>query len=251
MRLAWRRGQPRKAAFEMTDSPIRLEATDGAVRVSVLSPWPGHMSGPEPPAQRGLDTGTRRTHARPGHPGLNLRVHCGQLLNSFRRPCHLRDRLADDRGAAELPVGADAPAVWQWLARRPFITNGPLWRSRDLARDVLDAEFRRRVPKQYGSYERHLMPTINHNTSRFISLSDRASPQDRCLYTDPWLVVLGLTLASCLSSRVRPVLLEVVGLGSTWAGATPTCRPPRRRPGRPMLWTRLNPHRTAAMMGML
>ena len=52
-------------------------------------------------------------------------------------------------------VGADAPAVWQWLARRPFITTGPRGLfAHDLARDVLDAEFERRAPERYRAYRR-------------------------------------------------------------------------------------------------
>ena len=52
-------------------------------------------------------------------------------------------------------VGADAPAVWRWLARLPFVTSGPRGLSvHDLARDVLDAEFRRRAPEQYRTYDR-------------------------------------------------------------------------------------------------
>lgn len=52
-------------------------------------------------------------------------------------------------------VGADAAAVWQWLARRPFVTSGPRGLSaHDLARDVLDAEFQRRAPERYRSYRR-------------------------------------------------------------------------------------------------
>ena len=52
-------------------------------------------------------------------------------------------------------VGADAPAVWQWLARRPFITIGPRGLfTHDLARDVLDAEFQRRAPERYRTYRR-------------------------------------------------------------------------------------------------
>ena len=52
-------------------------------------------------------------------------------------------------------VGADAPAVWAWLERRPFIASGPhgLW-PHDLARDVLDAEFERRSPERYRSLHR-------------------------------------------------------------------------------------------------
>jgi hypothetical protein len=52
-------------------------------------------------------------------------------------------------------VGADAPAVWAWLERRPFIASGPhgLW-PHDLARDVLDAEFERRLPERYRSLHR-------------------------------------------------------------------------------------------------
>ena len=52
-------------------------------------------------------------------------------------------------------VGADAPAVWRWLARRPFITSSPRGLfAHDLARDVLDAEFERRAPERYRSYGR-------------------------------------------------------------------------------------------------
>ena len=47
-------------------------------------------------------------------------------------------------------VGDDAPAVWRWLARRPFVTSGPRGLfTHDLARDVLDAEFERRAPERY------------------------------------------------------------------------------------------------------
>ncbi|MEU8079979.1 AAA family ATPase [Catellatospora citrea] len=52
-------------------------------------------------------------------------------------------------------VGAEAPEVWQWLARRPFVTAGPHGLSiHDLARDVLDAEFERRSPERYRAYRR-------------------------------------------------------------------------------------------------
>ncbi|MGI5176144.1 ATP-binding protein [Dactylosporangium sp. CA-152071] len=52
-------------------------------------------------------------------------------------------------------VGADAPAVWQWLARLPFVTSSPSGLSvHDLARDVLNAEFQRRLPEQYRTYQR-------------------------------------------------------------------------------------------------
>jgi hypothetical protein len=52
-------------------------------------------------------------------------------------------------------VGPDAPAVWQWLARRPFIVSGPRGLSaHDLARDVLDAEFERRTPRRHRTYRR-------------------------------------------------------------------------------------------------
>lgn len=47
-------------------------------------------------------------------------------------------------------IGADAPAVWRWLSRRPFITSGARGLfTHDLARDVLDAEFQRRAPERY------------------------------------------------------------------------------------------------------
>ncbi|WP_326725809.1 ATP-binding protein [Streptomyces sp. NBC_00243] len=50
-------------------------------------------------------------------------------------------------------VGAEAPAVWQWLARRPFVTASPRGLfTHDLARDVLDAEFERRSPERCRSY---------------------------------------------------------------------------------------------------
>ncbi|WP_433220942.1 ATP-binding protein [Dactylosporangium sp. CS-047395] len=52
-------------------------------------------------------------------------------------------------------VGADAPAVWQWLARLPFVSRGPAGLAvHDLARDVLVAEFQRRVPERFRAWER-------------------------------------------------------------------------------------------------
>lgn len=52
-------------------------------------------------------------------------------------------------------VGAQAPAVWRWLTRRPFITAGPRGLfTHDLARDVLDAEFQRRSPERYRAGRR-------------------------------------------------------------------------------------------------
>ncbi|GIE99263.1 ATP-binding protein [Paractinoplanes rishiriensis] len=52
-------------------------------------------------------------------------------------------------------VGADAPAIWSWLCRRPFITAGPRGlRPHELARDVLDAEFERRSPDRYRALHR-------------------------------------------------------------------------------------------------
>ncbi len=52
-------------------------------------------------------------------------------------------------------VGADAPAVWSWLQRRPFIACGPRGlRPHELARDVLDAEFERRSPDRYRALHR-------------------------------------------------------------------------------------------------
>jgi hypothetical protein len=52
-------------------------------------------------------------------------------------------------------VGEPAPQVWAWLARRPFVASGPrgLW-PHDLARDVLDAEFERRIPERYKAVHR-------------------------------------------------------------------------------------------------
>jgi hypothetical protein len=52
-------------------------------------------------------------------------------------------------------VGADAAEVWQWLARRPFVTGTPRGLfAHDLVRDVLEAEFERRAPERYRSYQR-------------------------------------------------------------------------------------------------
>jgi hypothetical protein len=52
-------------------------------------------------------------------------------------------------------LGDDAPAVWGWLERRPFIVSGPRGLApHDLARDVLDAEFERRSPERYRSLHR-------------------------------------------------------------------------------------------------
>jgi hypothetical protein len=52
-------------------------------------------------------------------------------------------------------VGADAAEVWQWLARRPFVTSTPRGLfTHDLVRDVLDAEFERRAPGRYLSHQR-------------------------------------------------------------------------------------------------
>ena len=52
-------------------------------------------------------------------------------------------------------VGTEAPAVWAWLERRPFVVRGPYGLTpHDLARDVLDAEFERRSPERYRALQR-------------------------------------------------------------------------------------------------
>jgi RecA/RadA recombinase len=52
-------------------------------------------------------------------------------------------------------VGADAPAVFAWLRRRPFVVSRPRGLTpHDLTRDVLDAEFERRSPDRYRSLHR-------------------------------------------------------------------------------------------------
>jgi hypothetical protein len=52
-------------------------------------------------------------------------------------------------------VGAEAPAVWSWLCRRPFVVTSPRGLApHDLTRDVLDAEFERRSPEVYRSLHR-------------------------------------------------------------------------------------------------
>ena len=47
-------------------------------------------------------------------------------------------------------VGEDAPAVWAWLLRRPFIVGRPGGLTpHDLTREVLEAEFERRSPQRF------------------------------------------------------------------------------------------------------
>jgi hypothetical protein len=66
-------------------------------------------------------------------------------------------------------VGDEAPAVWAWLERRPFIVSGPRGLTpHDLARDVLDTEFERRSPERYRSLHRivhdHAVSALRHAT---------------------------------------------------------------------------------------
>ena len=73
-------------------------------------------------------------------------------------------------------VGAEAAVVWQWLARRPFITIGSRGLfTHDLACDVLDAEFQRRASEQYRVYRRAV---YHHAVSRLRTATD----QDRQLH---------------------------------------------------------------------
>lgn len=52
-------------------------------------------------------------------------------------------------------VGADAPEVWGWLQRRPFVQCRPGGLTpHDLTREVLEAEFERRSPDRYRSLHR-------------------------------------------------------------------------------------------------
>jgi hypothetical protein len=52
-------------------------------------------------------------------------------------------------------VGSDAPAVFAWLQRRPFVVSRPRGLTpHDLTRDVLDAEFERRSPDRYRALHR-------------------------------------------------------------------------------------------------
>ena len=52
-------------------------------------------------------------------------------------------------------VGPEAPAVWAWLCRRPFVTYGPRGiQPHELARDVLQAEFERRAPERHRELHR-------------------------------------------------------------------------------------------------
>ncbi|GFJ87698.1 ATP-binding protein [Phytohabitans rumicis] len=67
-------------------------------------------------------------------------------------------------------VGADAPAVWQWLARQPFVVSGTRGLfTHDLARDVLDAEFERRAPERYRAHRwtvyKHAVAGLRAGTS--------------------------------------------------------------------------------------
>jgi AAA ATPase domain len=91
-------------------------------------------------------------------------------------------------------VGADAPAVWAWLERRPFVAGGPhgLW-PHDLARDVLDAEFERRSPERYRSLHRvvhdHVVAALRAATgldrqllAQHLIYLHRKSPLTRAFY---------------------------------------------------------------------
>ena len=72
-------------------------------------------------------------------------------------------------------VGDAAPAVWTWLESRPFVVRGPngLY-LHDLARDVLEAEFRRRSPDAY----RRLHRTIRNGFTMAVRIGDaEARPQ--------------------------------------------------------------------------
>lgn len=52
-------------------------------------------------------------------------------------------------------VGADAPEVWGWLRRRPFVHCRPGGLTpHDLTREVLEAEFERRSPDRYRALHR-------------------------------------------------------------------------------------------------
>jgi RecA/RadA recombinase len=52
-------------------------------------------------------------------------------------------------------VGADAPEVWGWLRRRPFVVCRPGGlTTHDLTREVLEAEFERRSPDRYRELHR-------------------------------------------------------------------------------------------------
>jgi hypothetical protein len=52
-------------------------------------------------------------------------------------------------------VGPDAPAVFAWLQRRPFVVSRPRGLTpHDLTREVLDAEFERRSPERYRALHR-------------------------------------------------------------------------------------------------
>jgi hypothetical protein len=52
-------------------------------------------------------------------------------------------------------VGGDAPSVWAWLLRRPFIVSRPGGLTpHDLTREVLEAEFERRAPERYRRIHR-------------------------------------------------------------------------------------------------
>ncbi|MEU4690051.1 AAA family ATPase [Actinoplanes sp. NPDC023714] len=52
-------------------------------------------------------------------------------------------------------VGADAPEVWQWLRRRPFVQCRPAGLTpHDLTREILEAEFERRSPERYRELHR-------------------------------------------------------------------------------------------------
>lgn len=81
-------------------------------------------------------------------------------------------------------VGEHAATVWNWLARRPFVTTSPRGLfTHDLVRDVLDAEFERRSP---GAYLAHHRAIRDHAVAGLRA----ASGVDRQMYAQQLLFLL-------------------------------------------------------------
>jgi len=84
-------------------------------------------------------------------------------------------------------VGDQAPAVWEWLCRRPFLVCGRRGlRPHELARDVLDASFERRSPDRYRALHRIVH---DHTVAGLRSASSPAERQllaQHLLYLHRW-----------------------------------------------------------------
>jgi len=95
-------------------------------------------------------------------------------------------------------VGDQAPAVWEWLCRRPFLVCGPRGlRPHELARDVLDASFERRSPDRYRALHR-----IVHDHT-VAGIRSASSPSDRQLLAQHLLYLHRFSPLTAAYQRLR------------------------------------------------